>query len=149
MPFVVKSKVAEAAISTSVLHSCVFCVPAETRTKFKTYLEFNLDMTVNTEIYINLSLPEHYRKAATSFRLSLLSLLVEKLCWSRIPSQEKLFPCNNIDIQNESHFYNNCAHTEELRNSLSITTELSLDSIFQQEHVNIVCEYIYKGLKLF
>ena len=87
------------------------------RSKFKTYRDINLKME-KPDLY-NLDIPEHMRIKVTRFRLSSHNLKIETGRWSRIPRDNRLCGCG--EIQTERHVVEACCLTTHIRHKYGYT----------------------------
>ena len=88
-------------------------VRESTRTKFTTYVQrTNPSMTVH-DMYALSDIPEHHRLTTTRVRLSSHNLAIERGRWSRLPREERLCDCG--EIQDENHVSEHCPNTSAIR----------------------------------
>ena len=93
--------------------------------KYITYLSLNPHLKVH-EIYnrifkLDNIIPETYRVSFTRFRLSSHKLRIETGRWARLPREERLYKCG--DIQDEKHVIMSCHITQDLRTKYKIYCE--------------------------
>ena len=81
------------------------------KSKVQTYLNMNPDL-VQTALY-DMDVPEHVRVSATKFRLSAHNLRVETGRWARLPREERLCLCG--EIQDETHVVESCRLLNDIR----------------------------------
>ena len=87
--------------------------------------------TLNTDLSVSLvydgGVAERDRKSFTRMRLSSHRMRCETGRWSRIPAEERLCPCGNV--QNEFHVLLQCSLTQHLRDNMNIKA-ISLNELF-------------------
>jgi hypothetical protein len=121
------------------------------RTRCKTYCEMNTDLS-KCVIYSKMcTIPEHLRIPVTRLRLSSHRLRIETGRWARIPREDRLCPCG--DLQTEEHVLLHCRLTENLRENYPIVKSFEnigeLLSFKNLDTANHVCIYCYKVLNVF
>ena len=102
------------------------------------YLKLNPNLSVS-RVYC-CDLPEFKRIAFTRFRLSSHKLKLEIGRWSRIPAEQRMCLCGNV--QNETHLLLNCPVTQQARDDLGIHAE-SMPELLQIDNVSLA-ELCYK-----
>ena len=121
-----------------------------TTTHRVTYRELNPEL-VNCEIYSRTAnIPEYTRIACTRMRLSSHYLRIETGRWSRIPRENRLCICGQI--QTEQHVLMECTHTETIReqfpviNQCHTISELLNRNEQEMKDISLIC---YKVLEFF
>ena len=120
-------------------------------TRCKTYREINRDLS-KCVIYSNQHpLPEYQRIAVSRLRLSSHRLKIETGRWARLPRENRLCSCGQI--QTEQHVLLHCRLTQNLREDYPIVkTFRDIGDLFSFKDINIInhlCEYCYKVLNVF
>ena len=118
-------------------------------TKSVTYLNYmNPDLQVH-KVYINRlpEIPEHCRMAFTRMRVSAHNLAIEKGRWSRVPREQRLCPCGNV--QTERHVIAACAITDHIRDRYSDVETFQLPEFFNNRNVSEQCKVCYECLATF
>ena len=98
------------------------------------YLTINPTLSVSP-VYRNCT-PEHLRLAFTRLRLGSHRLRFEMGRWSRIPPEQRLCPCG--DVQNEAHLLLTCPLTKSARDSVNIDAD-NLIELFSQQDAAQLC----------
>ena len=113
------------------------------RTKFKTYVELNPDLTVSSIYTANVN--ELQRIKVSRLRLSSHNLAIEMGRWSRLNREQRLCSCGNI--QTESHVICECPLTEPIR----INSDLNFNSLseFFKGNPRDICEFVNNCLAAF
>ena len=103
------------------------------RTKSVTYkAEINPNLKVHNVYSCKTStIPEHHRLAFTQLRLSAHNLAIETGRWSRIPREERLCVCGQI--QTENHILAVCEKTEHIRRSTTCIHYFNIPQLFESE----------------
>ena len=121
-----------------------------TSTHRVTYRELNPEL-VKCEIYNSTAnIPEYTRISCTRMRLSSHYLRIETGRWSRIPRENRLCICGQI--QTEQHVLMECIHTETIRqqfpviNQCSTISELLNRDKQEMKDISLLC---YKVLEFF
>ncbi len=94
-----------------------------TSTHRATYYELNPELSKCAIYNQSANIPEHARIACTRMRLSSHYLKIETGRWSRIPRENRLCICGQI--QTEEHVLLECVHTEKFRQECSVTGSCS------------------------
>ena len=98
------------------------------------YLSINPTLSVSP-VYESHT-PEHLRLAFTRLRLGSHRLRFEMGRWSRIPPEERLCPCG--DVQNEAHLLLYCPFTKPDRDTLNISANNLID-LFTEPNIAELC----------
>ena len=103
---------------------------------------------MSPDLYKSKSIPEYLRIAFTRFRLSSHRLKFETGRWSRIPSNQRLCECGNI--QDEEHVLLFCEQTKYIRQKYNVNHK-SLNTFFEDKMLteNDKCLSICQTLKVF
>ena len=100
-------------------------VQISTSTRRVMYRTLNPDLSVS--LVYDGGVAERDRKSFTRMRLSSHRMRCETGRWSRIPAEERLCPCGNV--QNEFHVLLQCSLTQHLRDNMNIKA-ISLNELF-------------------
>ena len=97
------------------------------------YLTYRTD--VNTELvqhpmYRDITIPEHNRIVVTRIRLSSHNMAIEKGRWSRVPRDQRLCSCG--EVQTEAHIISQCPSTSYIREQ-NPEVNFNLPSFFDEE----------------
>ena len=113
-------------------------------TRRMTYLELNADLSIHP-IYNSEQIPENCRISFTRMRLSSHYLKIETGRWSRIPRENRLCECGQV--QSEIHVLLTCPLLHNLR---LIFHELNFDNInelMKSDNIIALAKYIHAVLK--
>ena len=115
-------------------------------TRSVTYRSINTNLVPHI-IYMSkkLTIPEQERIAFTRLRLSSHRLKIETGRWSRIPKEQRICQCG--DVQIEQHVLLDCDLTAQIRHTAGINTS-SMDSLMKY-NIDQLCKYIHNILKFF
>ena len=121
-------------------------VSNSTRSKLVAYRTMNPGLDVHG-VYSQLQpmIPEHHRLAFTRLRLVSHKLRIETGRWARIPQDERLCICG--EIQTEEHVISNCELSQNIRDSNPHMTFQF--PIFFSNMNNDICRIIYDTLQLY
>ena len=120
-------------------------VRSSTKTKASTYTEMNPRLEVHKVYTVSSQpIPEHYRLAFTQIRLGAHSLAIETGRWSRIPREQRLCECG--EVQTENHILARCEKTEDIRSSSSNIECFSIPNLFENNDIKAMCYLCYKCL---
>ena len=111
------------------------------KTKIRSYLELNPDLVVSS-IYLDNSVNELQRIKASRLRLSSHKLAIETGRWSRIPRDQRLCHCG--EIQTEHHVICECRLTAHCRTNLYANL---VD--FFKENPHTICRTVAESLSVF
>jgi len=114
------------------------------RSKFITYKDMNPNLTVSA-IY-STRVIEYHRMCFSKFRLSSHNLMIEMGRWSRIPRDQRLCSCS--EIQTELHVISACPRTLHIRDSFPHVNCATFANLFDQNPGDI-CYIISKCLSEF
>ena len=112
-------------------------------TRRRTYLEINPNLTVHP-LYNSDIVPEHYRISFTRLRLSSHYLKIETGRWSRIPREERVCQCG--EVQTEIHVLLVCPLLQYLRISFEELDFSSLENLMNNENHYYLAKYIHTVL---
>ena len=115
-------------------------VLASTRSKFLAYVSMNPDLTIHP-VYAHPDVIEYKRITFTRLRLIAHNLKIETGRWSRIPRENRLCICDQI--QTEEHILCHCPFTAHF-----IPRPCSLLSVFSMNELDLV-DSIYKCVSFF
>ena len=121
-------------------------IRASQRTKFKTYLELNPELSVHSMYSCSPYVNDLQRTSVTRIRLSSHNLAVETGRWARIDRDRRLCSCGE-EIQTESHVICGCMYTEHLRNNSNLDFT-DLPNFFSGDPRD-VCAYVHKVVDIF
>ena len=112
------------------------------------YKEMNTDLRVHDVYTTGGYIDERKRVSFTKFRLSSHRLKIETGRWSRIPRDNRLCECG--DVQDEVHVALYCPKTNALRNKYNFDNReiLSLNDLMKKTSVNVV-EFIHECMELY
>ena len=116
-----------------------------TKTKAKTYVSLNPDLTVHP-MYGHTTIPEYHRIAVTRLRLSSHNLAIETGRWSRTPPDDRLCRCGLV--QNEDHVICKCEDTAHVRIAHDMTNYDSLTNLFYHGNMEAMCSMIYQCMNV-
>ena len=112
-------------------------------TRRTTYLEMNPTLTVHP-LYNSDKISEYCRISFTRIRLSSHYLKIETGRWSRIPREERLCPCSQV--QTEAHVLLECPLLQYLRLSFTDLDYSSVDNLFNTENHISLSKYVHAVL---
>ena len=117
--------------------------------RFSSYREFNPDLLVHpmySKHKDQNGVPEAHRIATTRMRLGSHWLRIETGRWSRLPREQRLCPCG--EIQSESHVLLNCPLAEHLRNQNQDLNFIQLNQLMNCQ-MKTLCKFCYLVLNFF
>ena len=117
-------------------------IEASSSSKRRTYLTINPALAVHCVYTSSPSPPEAYRVCFTRLRTSSHSLRIETGRWARIPVDERLCPCG--DVQTEEHVFLTCPLLATARPSHCAT----LFDIFQLDTITL-CKFCHQIAAMF
>jgi hypothetical protein len=117
-------------------------------TKTKAYIyhtEMNPKLEVH-KVYLQTApiIPEYQRIAFTQLRLVSHQLAIEKGRWLRIPREERLCACG--EIQTENHVVSQCIRTDAVRQSARGLEHVHLPDLFDAVDNHAICSLCYRCL---
>ena len=110
-------------------------------TRMLTYMSLNKSLVVHP-VYHGYKVPEYQRVIFTQYRLGSHRLMVERGRWTRTPREERVCPCNNINVQDEHHVLCECNITKQARIDHGVQYH-SLQKLMEHEDICQLTKYVY------
>ena len=118
--------------------------------KFKTYVQINPDLEVHKTytkcIQLDLPIPEYTRVAFSRMRLSSHRLRIETGRWARIPRDQRLCGCG--EVQDERHVPQHCPLVQHIRDTADLRYMPTYPRVLRAESVGDF-KYIYDVMSFF
>ena len=121
-------------------------VQSSESTRRSAYKNFNPLLSLSPVYFKTPEVPEHERIAFSRIRLSSHDLSFEKGRWSRIPPNERLCPCG--EIQTDSHVLLHCNITQPIKDEVKIHID-SITRLFMNYETKTLCKFCSKILTAF
>jgi hypothetical protein len=121
-------------------------IQSATTSRRMTYLCLNPELAA-AKIYDDCLVKEHHRVAFTRLRLSSHRLRIETGRWSRIPVDQRLCECG--EVQTEDHVLFHCPMTVNIREKYDIDSESNIHSLLISRDNSNICAFCHDILNVF
>ena len=116
-------------------------------TRRRTYLTLNPEL-ITPEVYDKKSVVmEHHRTAFSRLWLASHRLRIETGRWSRIPPEQRLCDCG--EVQTETHALFHCPTSDNVRQTYNIDSNENFHTILKSRDTHDICAFCYEILNLF